>query len=243
MHYNLLFNGCSYTWGAELEGINRDYEYQHTNRFSHLVSENTGLTYANISKAGASNERILRTTVKWFEEGNTCDHAIIQWTHRWRVEYFSNFNLLKTSINSNQKPRFFDIIPLIKEIYNSRGNDLTRNFISIQNAANDQNNEDRCMYWMEKLLKDKCSFDYLKMQKESEVVDEYYKISPYHKYRTKFPMTYIIGDILPKNKVIYYCKKIPGYPILNGSHPNESGHRRIADYIINNFQYFKVDAL
>ena len=239
MHYNLLFNGCSFTEGVELEGIAEDYEYQRLHRFSHVVSEKTGLTYTNISRSGSSNERILRTTAEWFEEGNTCDHAIIQWTHRWRVEYFSNFNLLKTSINSNQKPKFFDIIPRIKEIYNSRGNDLARNFISIQNDSNDQHNEDRCMYWMEQLLKDRCSFDYLKLRKENmNVGDRYYQLSPYYKYRTKFPITYIVSDIL-KDSEVFFCKKIKGSIVLNGGHPNALGHRRIADYIINNFDYFQ----
>jgi len=234
MHYNLLFNGCSFTEGGELEGINNDYEYRRTHRFSHLISEQTGLTYDNISRSGLSNDMILRTTVKWFEEGNTCDHAIIQWTSRNRVEYFAE----KVLSSYRNTPRYYNIYPFIP-FFNQLGKSIQESLIRIQNDSNDQNNQDRCMYWMEKLLKDKCSFDYLKMQKESEVVDEYYELGSYYKYRTKFPMTYIMGDILPKTRVIYYCKKIPGYPKLTGGHPNEIGHRRIADYIINNFDYFQ----
>lgn len=90
MHYNLLFNGCSFTEGAELQGITNNYEYRNTHRFSHVVSDLTGLTYANISKHGSSNKRILRTTVGWFEKGNTCDHATIQWTNRSRLEIFAD---------------------------------------------------------------------------------------------------------------------------------------------------------
>jgi len=234
MHYNLLFNGCSFTNGNELEGINTDCEYRRTHRFSHLISEQTGLTYDNISKGGLSNDMILRTTAEWFEEGNTCDHAIIQWTNRVRVEYFSE----KQLENHLDTQRYYNIYPSITP-FNQLGKSIQESFIRIQNDSNDQNNQDRCMYWMEKLLKDKCSFDYLKMQKESEVVDEYYELGSYYKHRTKFPITHIKGDILPLNKIIYYCKNIPGYPKLTGGHPNGVGHRRIADYIINNFDYFQ----
>jgi len=238
MHYNLLFNGCSFTEGVELEGIAEDYEHQRLNRFSHVVSEKTGLTYANISKSGSSNDRILRTTVEWFEEGNTCDHAIIQWSNRSRIEYVSE-TILKP--NTTKSTRYHDFVFSGENNYNLKGVSILNNYINVQNYSNDQNTEDRCMYWMEHLLKDKCSFDYLKLRKESEVVDEYYKISPYHKYRTKFPMTYIIGDILlvPRDKMFYYCKNIPGYKNLSGGHPNELGHRKIADYILNNFDYFQ----
>ena len=245
MHYNLLFNGCSFTEGMELEGINIDYEHQRLHRFSHLVSQKTELTYANISQTGASNERILRTTAEWFEEGNTCDHAIIQWTNRGRVDYFSE---KKLKHRSKDLQRYYTIFPsrpsFLEGGFTNDGVTVYNNIISIQNDSNDQNNEDRCMYWMEHLLKDKCSFDYLKLKKESEVVDEYYETGTYYKHRTKFPITYIDHDILNESR-IFYCRRIegypniPGYPRLTGTHPNEVGHRRIADYITNNFDYFQ----
>ena len=235
MHYNLLFNGCSIMNGDELQGINDDFEYQRVNRFSHVIGELTGLTYCNISESGSCDDRILRTTMEWFEEGNTCDHAIILWSFRNRVDYFSEQVLRDHHTTS----RYYNMYPSRK--VNRKGKPILRSLIEIQNDSNDQNNEDRCMYWMEQLLKDKCSFDYLKPEKESEVGDLYYQLSPYYKHRTKFPITYIYGDILllPKDKLFYFCKNIPGYPKLNGGHPNELGHRKIADYIINNFDYFQ----
>lgn len=235
MHYNLLFNGCSFTDGGELQGKDDDWEHRRTHRFSHIVSQKTGLTYDCISRSGASNGKILRSTVRWFEEGNTCDHAIIQWTNRNRVEYFSEEILVQCP----KTPDYYSIYPNSNIKSTNIGRSIQNSFITIQNNSNDQHNEDFCMYWMEKLLKDKCSLDYLKIEKESEVVSDYYKLSPYYKHRTKFPITHINGDILPLNKIIYYCKNIPGYPKLNGGHPNEAGHRKIASYIINNFDYFQ----
>lgn len=227
MHCNLLFAGCSFTEGAELEGISKDKEYRRTHRFSHLVSEKTGLTYANISKGGSSNETILRSTVKWFEEGNTCDHAIIQWTNRHRIEYFSE----KILVDYVKAPNYHNIQPRSKEIPKH----LLESFVNMQNDSNDQNNQDRCMYWMEQLLKDKCSFDYLKLRKEKEVSKEYYEIGTYYKHR---PVTYIADDIL-KNSGIFYCIPNAKYFWLTGRHPSKLGHQKIAEYIINNFDYFQ----
>lgn len=91
MHYNLLFNGCSYTKGSELEGIDHDCEYRDRHRYSHVISERLEKTYDNISVAGNSNDRIVRETLEWFNAGNTCDLAIIQWTEISRVEYISPY--------------------------------------------------------------------------------------------------------------------------------------------------------
>ena len=236
MHYNLLFNGCSFTEGAELEGFNKNYEYRDNNRFSHVVGELTGLTYANISKGGASNDRILRTTMEWFEEGNTCDHAIIQWTSRPRIEYFSE----KILVDCNTTPNYYSIYPNMS-ILNRLGESILQDISNIQNNSNDQHNEDRCMYWMEKLLKDKCSFDYLKLRRQLKVCDEYYETGTYYKYRTKFPITYIRGDILSEKTDTDedYCYTYKKVKTLKGGHPSKLGHRKIAEYIINNFDYFQ----
>ena len=34
MHYNFLFNGCSWTFGAELEGITDNQEHSNQNLFN-----------------------------------------------------------------------------------------------------------------------------------------------------------------------------------------------------------------
>ena len=79
----------------------------------------------------------------------------------------------------------------------------------------------------------------MKLRKESrEASKEYYETGTYYKHRTKFPITYIYDDILNRSR-IFYCRRIEGYLNLSGDHPNQLGHRRIADYIINNFDYFQ----
>jgi hypothetical protein len=79
---HILFNGCSYTWGDELEHREQD-------RFSTLVSNYYKASYNNISDCGRSNDAITRTTMEWFTAGNTCDLAIIQWTIISRIEGYN----------------------------------------------------------------------------------------------------------------------------------------------------------
>jgi hypothetical protein len=233
MHYNLLFNGCSYTEGMELEGPECDLNYQNTHRFSHIVAEKSGLSYCNIAKSGGSNESILRRTFEWFEQGNTCDHAIIQWTYRFRRDFFIT------------DYKFINILPNIeifepkRSKYLQQISKIRKHHISIQDNSNDQYNQDMCMSWMKYFLKDKCSVFYLKLFKEPAVCSSYYNKSQYHKFISDIELHYIEGNILnPKNKFLY-CNPIKNNFHLNGSHPNRFGHMKIANYILNNDNYFK----
>ena len=49
----IYFDGCSWTWGAELKD-----PYQ--SRYSKIISDKLGAEEYNISKCGASNNRITR---------------------------------------------------------------------------------------------------------------------------------------------------------------------------------------
>ena len=76
----IYFDGCSRTWGGELE--NREQE-----RFSALVCKKLDAEQYNISRGGASNERIVRQLLV---ENDITDYdlAIIQMTFPSRTEYF-----------------------------------------------------------------------------------------------------------------------------------------------------------
>lgn len=237
MHYNLLFNGCSFTAGAELYGVNRDFDHQYKHRFSQVISDKTGLSYCNISESGSSNNGILSRTVEWFEQGNTCDHAIIQWTSRSRFDYI------------NEQCEYFAIhpslslrtIPKQSQAITRKRIDFWKHYQHVQSFINDEYNQDMCMYWMQYLLKDKCSLFYMKMKNEysskfNTIPKEYYEMSTYYKYKNKIKIHYLIDDILDRSTD--YCTPIPGTLII-GQHPNELGHEKIADYILENDSYFK----
>ena len=88
MKTHLFFCGDSDTWGAELEGLEGDHARRESLRFSNLVAQDLGKTHHNISKRGACNDWIVKQTVDWFEAGNTCDAAIIQFSEPRRWGYY-----------------------------------------------------------------------------------------------------------------------------------------------------------
>lgn len=79
----LLTNGCSFTWGAELD----DREL----RFGVLLSRKLNCNLVDISENGSSNERILRTTFDYLQNPNTDLEnliVVIGWSGISRTEYF-----------------------------------------------------------------------------------------------------------------------------------------------------------
>ena len=79
-----FFNGCSYTWGDELD-------HPFTERFSKLISDDLQLPEKNLSLCGASNDRIFRTTMDYISSGNRPKFAIIVWSGIDRIELFDNY--------------------------------------------------------------------------------------------------------------------------------------------------------
>ena len=71
----ILFDGCSYTFGDELENPKKD-------AFPHVVARmGDGITrdHVNLGECGKSNDGILRTTLE-FCENNEVNIAVIQFT-------------------------------------------------------------------------------------------------------------------------------------------------------------------
>ncbi len=82
---DLFFCGDSFTWGEELQGIDNNHSRRERERFSGVLAKRLGKTHQNISRSGTSNDWIVKKTIEWFEQGNSCDTAIIQFSHekRW----------------------------------------------------------------------------------------------------------------------------------------------------------------
>tara|TARA_R100000231_G_C5325517_1_gene164720 strand:+ start:1210 stop:2001 length:792 start_codon:yes stop_codon:yes gene_type:complete len=82
---DLFFCGDSFTWGEELQGPEQNHHRREKERFSNVLSDMLGKTHVNISCSGVSNDWIVKNTIEWFERGNSCDIAIIQFSQerRW----------------------------------------------------------------------------------------------------------------------------------------------------------------
>jgi hypothetical protein len=82
---DLFFCGDSFTWGEELQGTEQNHRRRERERFSGVLAKRLDKTHVNISRSGTSNDWIVKKTIEWFEQGNSCDTAIIQFSHekRW----------------------------------------------------------------------------------------------------------------------------------------------------------------
>lgn len=87
----ILFVGDSLTYGDELDDL--------TDRYSDVIGRELNVEVVNIAGKGLSNDAIVRKTITYFEEGNTADLVIFQFTFRSRVESFVNGMLLRFDID------------------------------------------------------------------------------------------------------------------------------------------------
>jgi len=238
MHYNLLFNGCSITHGDELEGKNQDYEYQRTHRFSHLVAENLGMVYNNISVPGSSNDRIVRETIEWFEAGNTCDLAIIQFTYLERLEYICGFYNKPLKINiALTKDYFWKIQNHVKNYYEFSKQMILSYYKDVYNNNDAFYRFYKNLFLLETYFeKNNIRYQFIRVNNSKIKFDKtvyLWKNLCKHKYNE---MVTICDGILnvPFNGEDY-CKNIANadHPFLFGHHPSELGHQKIANYLIN----------
>ena len=84
----LFFCGDSFTWGEELQGPEQNHERRKKERFSGVLSDMLGKSHDNISRSGTSNDWIVKKTIEWFQAGNSCEIAVIQFSHHNRWMWF-----------------------------------------------------------------------------------------------------------------------------------------------------------
>ena len=81
------FNGCSFTWGGELDTKCFVDPYEH--RWTKLVSDHFGAEETNHSKRGGSNERVLRYLFAEDHNLESYDCIFIQLTFPTRQEFWN----------------------------------------------------------------------------------------------------------------------------------------------------------
>lgn len=129
----LFTNGCSFTWGDEIvenelgnpyDDSNKDHvEFREKSIWSYSLHEKLKTEQLNNnSTCGASNQRIVRTTLDFFtdkiEKGeNLKDYiAVIQWTDLSRAELYSDLrqNYINFVPNKNETISEQNLIDLYK---------------------------------------------------------------------------------------------------------------------------------
>tara|TARA_Y100000592_G_scaffold41655_1_gene66079 strand:+ start:31153 stop:31872 length:720 start_codon:yes stop_codon:yes gene_type:complete len=90
----LLANGCSHTSGAEIEYIRQDSCYEKA--WPKYLSDKLNLNCKNIAISGASNKRVLRTTINtigelFLQKVRSKDiFVVILWPGSYRTEVYQN---------------------------------------------------------------------------------------------------------------------------------------------------------
>jgi|TARA_Y100000033_G_scaffold46324_1_gene50670 hypothetical protein len=113
----IFFNGCSWTYGKELED-------RENSRFSSLLGKTFDAEVVNVSKPGSSNHRLLRSTYEYCDP-STYDVAVLQFTFPARTEYYSD-----DSHTPSREGKFMKITPTC--LVNSR----TKNSAAHQDYRN-----------------------------------------------------------------------------------------------------------
>ena len=89
---SIYFDGCSWTRGAELE-------LPESERFSKLLSDHYDCIETNFSKAGGSNDRIVRNLIVENNIKSMYDLAIIQMSYPARTEFYFDYEKQWIRIN------------------------------------------------------------------------------------------------------------------------------------------------
>ena len=235
MKTHLFFCGDSDTWGAELEGLEGDHQRRETLRFSNLVAQDLEKTHVNISKSGACNDWIVKQTVDWFEAGNTCDAAIIQFSEPRRWGYYDKNGVYENM--ANQKGWNVDYVTKEDQIQAHHAY-----FESVWSLHLELDNYYKNLFFLSNYLNYKIatggSYSYLKRpQVIFNTLTKRPKLGQ-GKYETVKSNSWY--DLCKNIAVGEHARLINGERCphidhakgLGGTHPNPQGHRNIADDIL-----------
>lgn len=216
MHYNLYFNGCSWTKGYGLGELGLSKE---DFRFSGVIAKKTNKTVYNQGRSGAGNDSICRRTIQWFEEGNTCDHAIIQWTFKSRLEWIDEDNNQIQFVPPKESPAVNRLNPDAREaLYAYYGKLYTDPY----GFANLYKN----MSFLETYFAMKNqSYSFARIADRRELTNKNYFWKS------------LVKDLYPKNLLTLLGNW--NSELFFKGHPNDIGHEIIADWMIDNFDYFQ----
>ena len=209
----ILFDGCSWTWGDELENNEKD-------RFSTLVSDHLGKDHVNISERGKSNDGILRSTMEYCEN-NKVDFAVIQFTKISRREILDSTGDFYNGLCIGQ------VKNACKKKYSPHRASLYY-FKYLNTNADDVANYYKNKYLLETFFKGKdIPYYFVCLNKKKDLLIR--KPSSWQKMSDTEPVTSLY--------TLFGGDKKDGTPYFDyppSGHPNIKGHQKIADHILQN---------
>ena len=208
----ILFVGCSITWGDELQDRLKD-------RYSRLVCDALGANETNVAECGRSNDWIARRTVEEVQK-KEYDRVYVQLTVPNRLEYFTEEGAHKFSLQAAERKN--DLAYKMKWYYK-----FVRNF------QNDVENMYKNKFIIESVVK--CPLTFIVADCTLEHKPEMWHLHKQSNWNRlcKIDHSWIWHDILghPFRKGPLGRKE---------NHPLEGPHKKIADYLLNSTKYTKI---
>ena len=210
----MLFDGCSWTYGSELEGPDEDHDKRKKERWSNLVSNHFESDHVNLGEGGKSNDGILRTTIEYCEN-HKVDFAVIQFTKNNRRE------ILTPRKGKNKYRR----------VLGSSTDEVNQYYLKHLSTDDD----DIANYYKNKFLLEfyfkvkKIPYFFIQLNRRKSMEMKGAPTSWQLMCDSK-PVTCLYN--LLQGDLSYYYYRAPQI----GGHPNSKGHRKIADYIIKNLK-------
>ena len=214
----ILFDGCSWTWGAELED-------KETYRFSQLLSEMTNRDHVNLGQPSKSNNGILRTTLEYCER-NPVDIAVIQFTGTSRTEI------------RMPKQDKYKSLSIGKVLKNSNKDDLSRIYYeNIHNKNEEIANFHKNKFLLEYYFKSKnIPYFFVHIHRPNQRLEDVVT-SSWGKMMDQKPVKSLLE--LLGNRFTHPHHYAQGRQKESDrrsrGHPNIQGHKIIAEYIYDNF--------
>ena len=209
----ILFSGCSFTWGDELQGVEGNHKRRLEKRFSELATNKKSM---NISECGLSNDGIVRKTINFIENYHEKpEYVVVQFTVRDRYSLYDM--------------QWINIMPFMDKPLAKLW------FKNIHNEVYAANELWKCVYLLESYL-ERREIPYHFMRIDGNRRDWVEDMdNTYRKVCKTKNMTRIARDLLGKHRKTTkplnpnYCTPINER--FGGGHPSEQGHKIIADYL------------
>ncbi len=203
----IYFDGCSYTWGAELQPNHKEQ------RYSKLICNHLGAEETNRSSSGGSNDRIVRNLLV---ENNIeeYDLAIIQMTYPVRTEYWDDNK--NRWIKVNPKYNFTRwLLDLKKDNpFHSKIDKLGEKFVD---------HGDHWMYYYKYIHHE--YYSQVKENIESQTIRNHCKAH-------NVPVILLTMNLWSKNYFDYKIQ-LDGKARADKGHPNKLGHEIIASDLLS----------
>ena len=229
-------NGDSVSYGLEIS--TDDLQIIKEKRYSNIIAQKLDKKVINIAENNVSNDWIVRTSIDWLESHDKPDFVLIQFGPAKKFEWHCDGNYKHISPSSARKKKlmFDNKITVVPPLSAAQSY-----YTDIENDAYSQMNLWKNVYLLETYLKAKDIKHYFWHSKgqpddrNRKYNDVDLTFKRYSSWKDMIELCDIIGNTIdhpenfPKKQSGILCFK---YGMKKGTHPNENGHKLLAEHFL-----------